>query len=134
MDTAEIINMPTRRSLNELLDQDRELYFEIKELNAKVKKYEEQRKLLESEIQDAMEEQGIDKAAHGKSGVSLLPESQPKATDWDALYAYINESGDNHLIQKRLSSTACKEHIQVYGSLPGIEMMEFTKVKLSHKK
>lgn len=82
---------------------------------------------IESEILRRMNDRKVDRfAGNGMSAVKTI-ETQPQVEEWDAVYAFIRESGDFSLLQKRISATAYRELLAM-GSVPGIISREVTKV------
>lgn len=65
-----------------------------------------------------------DTGASGKIyRVQRVPDAQciePKAEDWAATFAYIQQTGRFDLVQKRLSETAVKEMWEAGESVPGV--------------
>lgn len=82
---------------------------------------------IESEILRRMNDRKVDRfAGNGMSAVKTI-ETQPDVKDWDDVYAFIRESGDFSLLQKRISATSFRELLAM-GSVPGIVAREVTKV------
>jgi hypothetical protein len=57
----------------------------------------------------------------------------PKVTDWGMLYEHIRESGDFDLLYRRVTATAYDERRKLGVSIPGIEPVEVSSVKVKAK-
>lgn len=87
---------------------------------------------LEKHILDTFTKTDLD-GARGKLAVAGIAQSTvPTVKDWDKLYAYIKKEGAFDLLQRRVSSSAYRERLDVEEVVPGVE--PFTLIKLSLKK
>lgn len=87
---------------------------------------------LEKHILDTFTKTDLD-GARGKLAVAGIAQSTvPTVKDWDKLYAYIKKEGAFDLLQRRVSSSAYCERLDVEEVVPGVE--PFTLIKLSLKK
>ena len=76
---------------------------------------------LEAEFMAALDAQGQKRAGTAAGTATITENILPVIKDWDALTAHIMETGDTHLLQRRVSSASFREILSAGGSLPGVE-------------
>ncbi len=76
---------------------------------------------LEAEFMAALDAQGQKRAGTASGTATITENILPVIKDWDALTAHIMETGDTHLLQRRVSSASFREILSAGGSLPGVE-------------
>jgi hypothetical protein len=116
-------------SLGALIDQMHSLREKKRELEASVKDLEGQASEIESQIMDAMSEQGLDKMSGVLATVSITKTTTGNVTDWDELWPYISKNKFFHLVQRRLSDPAYRELLDMGKKVPGVE--PFVKARLN---
>lgn len=109
-------------ALHALREEKRQLEETVK---AKVQEID----LLENELIDQMDAQGIVKSTGSKATVSISTSVKPSVEDWDAFYAFINKNKYFHLLERRPSVTGCRELFDTKGKIPGV--VPFTQRKLN---
>lgn len=98
-----------------------------------------------AELRAAMRSNGVDtmsvdvRDAEGNvvyvAEAAITPVDTASVTDWGALYAHIQATGDFHLLHKRLASTPVVEAFQAQTEIPpGTKVEQFKTLKLSIKK
>lgn len=87
---------------------------------------------LEMELMVRLEEQGMTKASTADGTASITETELPQVVDWEALHAYIQETGDFHLMQKRPAAAAFRELFQSGIEVPGVE--KYTQKSISLRK
>lgn len=117
--------------LPELITQLRALRDEISNKNAELKKLAEAKAELEGIILGWLDEQGLQRAAAGSHVVSITETVVPSVKDWGKLHAFITSENALYLLERRVSSTAYRELLELRGGdlIPGVE--SFTKQALS---
>lgn len=108
--------------LHALREQKRALEGQIKQLS-------EQMAVLESDLIDQMDEEGVSKSTGKTATVSITTSVKPSVEDWDAFYAYIHRYKYYHLLERRPSVTGCRELLETKGKIPGV--IPFTQRKLN---
>lgn len=111
--------------LVEVRDERRRLAERDKELVAEGRKWE-------ADLLIRLDEQGMLKATTGAGTASITETVVPQVTDWDALYAHIQETGEFYLMQKRPAAAAYRELQDSGIDVPGVE--PFTKRTISLRK
>ena len=126
-DTA---NKPVGRMIDELYELRTQRLEKDKEV-AKLKALES---VITEEIMgslQALEQTG----AKGKIATfSYKPHTVPKLVDFNVLKAYILETGNLQLFERRVSNPAWQELFQLEGNVPGIEPYTFDKPSLTRSK
>lgn len=81
------------------------------------------KKVIESRkgaLLELMDTQNLGSAG-GRLGVIKVQETTvPSVQDWDKFYEYIKSNDYFHLLQRRPSSTGCRELFERNGSIPGV--------------
>lgn len=116
INTPDIATLATTRY--ELREQKRALEAQIKELDKALAANEE-------ELLAAADAVGLTHFRVGKLALSVSEQVVGNVTDWDALYAYIQDEGAFYLLQRRLGNAAYKELLDAGTPPPGVE--PFTK-------
>lgn len=86
---------------------------------AKLEK-EERRKLneIDDEIMRRLDMVGSETGAGAGHSISIVEEDVPDNTNWEEFIPFLLETGNMHLVQRRISSTAWREYKQIYGQYP----------------
>lgn len=78
---------------------------------------------------------GKDQAAVGVIGniatVKVIPSVIPVATDWDAIWEYIQKNKATDMLQRRLNDKAVKDRWENGVSVPGVDKMSVDKVSVT---
>lgn len=98
-------------------------------VEALLKKLQEQIDAVESSIFEHLDREGTTNGG-GKTATVTVGESVvPNVTDWDAFYKYIARMKYFHLLERRPSTTGCRELFETKGAIPGV--VPFTKRRLN---
>lgn len=81
--------------------------------------------LVERQLLERMDADGITKATGRKATVSISELIRPHVQDWDAFWAYIHRHKYYHLLERRPSVSGCNELFEKKGNIPGV--VPFTK-------
>lgn len=80
---------------------------------------------LEESLIEKLHEIGLDQIRTDMATFSLSTSIVPVAKDWDAIHAYVVEHNATQLLQRRLSSTAYRDMVEMEDEeIPGIESFE----------
>lgn len=112
---------PAKPSLGALIDQMHSLREKKRALEESVKDLEGQATLLESQIMESMEKQGLEKMSGTLASVSITSTTTANVTDWDEFWAYIHKMKYGHLLQRRVSDPAYRELLESGKKVPGTE-------------
>ena len=85
---------------------------------------------LSMEVLAAMDEMGVDATRSDHASMSRSTQQLPQVTDWDAFYRYVKANDAFYLLQKRVSSKAWSEQLELDGEIPGTEAYEKVKLNL----
>jgi len=72
--------------------------------------------------------------ARVRVGMSLEPTYEPHVVDWDSFYAFILETKDFSLLERRPGRSACKERWEDDVVVPGVEKFPVYKLTSSEVK
>ena len=108
-------------ALSKLKNQKDDLNKQLKDLNVC-------KDALENKLYKLMATAGISRASNGVATVSIGTEVVFNATDWDAVYAHVQSTGDFSIMHRRLSNAAIREIASAGGAVPGTEAVEMQKV------
>lgn len=89
-----------------------------------VKNIEREEAFLSSKLKAELKEQGSRGIAGLFSKVAIVDRKIPSVTDWDALHAHIQRTGEFDLMQRRLSDAAVKERWNAGEEVAGIGFFE----------
>lgn len=120
--------------IGDRIDQLDELRERMRALNAELKEIKEEFDAKEWELMRVMEELGLDQAKSDRVTVSLKKDTVGTVEDWDALEDYIKENDAFYLFQRRISSVAYKELLQMGEDVPGVKQTELTKLSMLSSK
>lgn len=120
---------PATPSIGALADQMYSVREKKRVLDAQVKDLEGQYADLESQLMEAMDAQGTDKAAGVLATVSITTNTVANVEDWDSFLLYIYKNKYGHLLQRRVSDPAYRELLDAGKKVPGVA--PFNKRKLN---
>lgn len=85
-----------------------------------------------AELQGLMVEQGTDIARNEHITVTNVEKERPHVQDWDAFYGYLKRSGDLYLLERRVSSKAFKEVLDLRNGkdLPGVSTFKYQQLSI----
>jgi len=107
--------------LHALREEKRLLEDQIKDINKRMDD-------LENMLMLEMQTQGVEKLTSKRATVYVSTSIKPQIQDWDAFVEYMAENRLFHLIERRPSSSGCRELFEKQGVIPGI--VPFTLRKL----
>jgi len=119
------------KSLKELSARFAELKHKITDLNRELKAVTQEKEEYENRLIGAMEAVGFDSVRTKDMSISIQKASVPTVVDWDEVYKYIIENNACHILQRRPSTSVCRELFEMGENIPGME--EFEKVTLLTK-
>ena len=107
---------------------------EIAEASAVVDRLDAERRALEDELINRMDEAGTDIVRGDSATISISENIRPQLQDWDTFNKFVLRKKALHLFERRISSTAYKELKESLGgkALPGLS--EFDQARLTVKK
>lgn len=118
-------------NLETLIDQLWAIRNERNQLAQQDKDLAQQYNTLKQELIQRLDHEGVNGLKTTKARVTITESEVVSPTDWDAFYDYIKTNDAFYLLQKRPSSTACKELINIQGSeIPGISLITLRDLSL----
>ena len=105
--------------ISDLIDQFVEVKAQREKLNEDSKACTLKLAVLEKDIMSLMSDVGITKAASDKASLTMREVKHPSIDNWTLFYDYVAQTGQFELLQKRLSSTAFREHWEAGDAIPG---------------
>ena len=94
-----------------------------------IKELEKQMSALQQELITQMQAEGISASKGRKASVSISTNVVPQVEDWDAFYEFIRKKRWFHLLERRPSTSGCRELFEKSGRIPGV--VPFDKVTLN---
>lgn len=107
-----------------IVDRIFDLQEQEDELNAKAGKLETERKFLENHLLDTLPKSDLDGLVGKTATVKIRRVLVPKATDWSKVWSYISRTKSYDLMQKRLSSEACRLRWDDKKTIPGVTQFQ----------
>jgi hypothetical protein len=95
--------------------------------NKEADTYKQKRGIVEIFIRDIMQESEQTAATTATGSILVSKKEVQNVKDWDAFYQYIYENRAFYLLQRRVSSTALAEAMNI-DAVPGVEKVELTQV------
>lgn len=96
---------------------------------AVVKVIEAEAEVIEAQILERLNQEGLDKANGRKASVSVSENVVASVEDWEPLWAFIIKGKHTQLLQKRVSDPAYRELLEMGKIVPGVK--PFTKKRLN---
>ena len=119
--------------LGQLALQMRAILDGIDRVNAELKGLKENKESLSRQIQQEMEEAGIDSVKNNEAGLTLsvkdelVPSYDPE--HFDEIFRWCANTGRHDFIQRRMSGAKVREFVENGGELPvGLTLTPITKV------
>lgn len=125
--TAALLDTPT---IGGMADKLVGLRDRKRDLEADVKKIEDEYNEVVAKLMERLDAEGTDKGAGKKGSVSITTNIVGKIVDDSKFFAYIKKSGHFHLMQRRLSDPAIRELMESKGAIPGIETLPIRRLNL----
>ena len=91
-----------------------------RKLEASVKEVADSMSVLEKELMEQMDTEGVMKSTGKLASVSISESEKPSIEDWDLFYGYIHRNKYYHLLERRPSVTGCRELFEKKGKIPGV--------------
>lgn len=111
------------------IDQLHALREQKRALEGQIRQLTEQMNVLENDLIDQMDKEGVTKLTGNTATVSVTTSVKPSVEDWDVFYAYIHRFKYYHLLERRPSVAGCRELFETKGKIPGV--VPFIQRKLS---
>lgn len=92
---------------------------------------EELEQPLKAQILVALKESGAGSVGGTKYQAALVKKTTPQVTDWSALYAHIQKTGEFELLQRRLSPPAVKERWDEKEEVPGVSPIQMEDLSIT---
>lgn len=112
-------------TLGRLIDNLQMLKHRKKQILAEADEVQKQIDTAETALMAAMELQQVKKSTGHLATASIVESVVPHVQDWDAFYDYIYRNKYGHLLDRRPSTSGCRELFETKGVIPGV--VPFTK-------
>lgn len=107
---------------------------EIAEAAAVVDRLDAERRALEDELINRMDEVGTDIVRGDSATISISETVRPQLQDWDAFNKFVLRKKALHLFERRISATAYREMKEELGNKPVPGVSEFVARRLNVRK
>lgn len=94
-----------------------------------IKELEKNMGTLQAELITQLQAEGITSSRGKKASISISENVVPQVEDWEAFYAYIHRKKYFHLLERRPSTSGCRELFEKNGRIPGV--VPHTKITLN---
>lgn len=122
------MNAPEELNVDDVINVLANIKAEKDSLTQQLKELNAQKDSFEKRLMGLMEKAGLQRASNGVATVSISEDVVYNATDWDAIYAHIQSTGDFSLLHRRLSNAAIREMDVAGENVPGTEAVTLQKV------
>lgn len=117
-------------TLGELIDYKGDNRKDLSDANRVVKELTSHREEIDAALLKKLDAADTTRGANKNASVSISEEIVPHVEDWDAVYDYIQASGDFSLLQRRMSAAAYRELVQTTTKVPGINSRTVRKINM----
>lgn len=121
-------------NLGELGDRIYSKSAEIAAVEARRKELDQEKRDMEAELLQAMQQVGTDIVRGNLATVSISESVKPQIVDLDKLYQFVHRKKAFHLFERRISSTAYREMKDQLGNKPIPGLSDFLVTKLNIRK
>lgn len=100
-------------------------------IERKVKELKEEEVRKREALFELLTAYGLTKASGAVATAGIKVSNIPLVEDWDQLHAYIKETGEFDLMQKRISVTAWRARFEEGVDIPGVSKVEDVDISLT---
>lgn len=118
-------------TVGEYIEQMSKLHAEAKELNAKVKKLDDQFDALSDALKQKLIDDGMTKASGSRATVSVYKSDVGNVTDYDEFNAFVKKHGFFQFYQRRFNYAAIYEVLGQGKKVPGFVPVEVQKLRFT---
>jgi len=115
-------------NLGELIEERVANKKAIDEINTRLKELNQEKSDLDYRLVSTLDDTGQTKAANDAASVSIKEETVPTVVDWDKFFDWLSETKNFEIMQRRLSSIACRELWALGVDIPGVEQRDLRKI------
>ena len=119
--------------LGELIDARVKNKQQIDELNSRLKELNKEKQDLDWQCIRNLDDQGSTKGGNNAANIAITEDVVPEVHDWDLFFAWLQKTSTFETIQRRLSSTACKELWAMGIEIPGVKPRDLRKLSIRLK-
>jgi hypothetical protein len=113
-------------TLSDRIERAYELKDQIDAIKLSMRPYQDELEQIESDIQAALTESGIEMARAEAGSYFLKHTTKPTVVDWARLDKFIIKTGATELLTRSLSTTAWRERAEAGETVPGVETENVT--------
>lgn len=117
-------------NLGQLIDRRHELKNDKAELNKQMKALDDEIRHVDGLLIEKLDEQGIPTIANENARITITEDEVFNVTDWDAFYAYIADTNQPQLLQRRIVGKAVGELALQGVEVPGTEPVTLRKLSI----
>lgn len=116
------------RTIDDLIKERQAVTEQLRAANNLVKEIKEQQDNLDRLLMWKMDKTGVTRVGNDDASVSIGTDVVADVTDWESVYEHIQSTGDFSLIQRRVSSTAYRELLNMGENVPGMQPREIRRI------
>lgn len=116
------------RTIDDLIKERQAVTEQLRAANNLVKQIKEQQDDLDRLLMWKMDKTGVTRVGNDDASVSIGTDVVADVTDWESVYQHIQSTGDFSLIQRRVSSTAYRELLNMGENVPGMQPREIRRI------
>ena len=116
------------RTIDDLIKERQAVTEQLRAANNLVKDIKEQQDNLDRLLMWKMDKTGVTRVGNDDASVSIGTDVVADVTDWESVYEHIQSTGDFSLIQRRVSSTAYRELLNMGENVPGMQPREIRRI------
>lgn len=116
--------------LGELIDARVKNKQAIDNLNSQLKDLNKEKQDLDWQCIRNLDDQGSTKGGNSSANISINKDVVPEVYDWDQFFEWLIKTRNVEVLQRRLSSTVCKELWAMGTVIPGVKPRELRKLAI----
>lgn len=116
------------RTIDDLIKERQAVTEQLRAANNLVKTIKEEQDNLDRLLMWKMDKTGVTRVGNDDASVSIGTDVVADVTDWESVYEHIQSTGDFSLIQRRVSSTAYRELLNMGENVPGMQPREIRRI------
>ena len=117
-------------NLGELIDARVKNKQQIDQLNSQLKELNKEKEDLDWQCIRNLDDQGSTKGGNSAANISINEDTVPEVYDWEQFFEWLSETSNFEVLQRRLSSTACRELWAMGVDIPGVKQRELRKLSI----
>lgn len=115
-------------TINEVIERRAAVGVALSQIREQEKEQIKIKAELDYQLIKLLDEQGLSRTANDKFSVSINTDTVAQVDDMDAVQAYVLESEDFSIFQRRISNAAFREVLSMGEEIPGLQARDVQRI------